>query len=83
MTYFIGKQNIYQSMENATKVIETTQPSAAGCAGHRDGHRDLHIVQGGDGGVGVEKVEFRIPTVYKVTTTDDGIFVNGVMAFLL
>ena len=61
-------------MESVTKVIETTQPSE--CV-------DVHIVQGGDGGVGVEKVEFRIPTVYKVTTTDDGIFVNGVMAFLL
>ena len=67
-------------MDSVTKVIETTQPS--GCDVHIV-HRDGHIVQGGDGGVGVEKVEFRIPTVYKVTTTNDGIFVNGVMAFLL
>ena len=74
MTYFIGKQNIYQSMESVTKVIETAQSSA--CV-------DVHLPQDDDGGVGVEKVEFRIPTVYKVTTTDDGIFVNGVMAFLL
>jgi len=68
-------------MENATKVIETTQTMQSGCLSTCV---DVHIVHRDvQAPVGVEKVEFRIPTVYKVTTTDDGIFVNGVMAFLL
>ena len=67
-------------MESVTKVIETTQTMQSGCLSECV---DVHIVQDDDDDDGVEKVEFRIPTVYKVTTTDDGIFVNGVMAFLL